>query len=506
VAPTHNPFGSPDSTWFNPGMGSGPEARSLVDLWESRARLHPEQVAVWDDTRELTYADLASGARDCAAALATRGIEPGDRVLLLGRNTVSWVVAAFGVLRAGAVLAPLGHGVGSAERAHALRDLAPRLVVAEDPDDPGWAGVPLPEVVAIDEIVGVGIAADPPAVDPRRPALVLATSGTTGQAAHIPMTHEQLLRLYTDVSERVGVVPEDRLLGVVPLSHSFGFNGVLLIALVAGASVRLVPEYDATRTAELLRAEELTVLAGPPTLFHDLQARAEPGSGSARIAITGSTEVSAPRIRAACAALGIGDIVVGYGLTETCGTVAIGRMALDGDEERPLMEPVGGVDVRVVDDSGRSQPAGRLGRIEVRGFNVAVPTGDWLDTGDVGRFDDQGRLCVEARSKDTVVVSGFNVIPREVEEALLLHASVSSVAVVGVPDERQGEQLVACVVPAPGVAVSEEELVAHGRSRLAAYKVPRRFLVLDRLPTTSTGKLSRARLRELVSEMREPVP
>lgn len=486
-------------------MGSGAGVRSLLALWDSWADLHPDRPAVVDDDRELTYAALAGSAAATAAALVDRGLSPGDRVALTAPNSVSWVVAAFAVLRAGAVLAPLSHRAPAEEHRAALAAVAPALVITDNAGDLTW-GDPSPGGRVLDlstAIVWSDVQAPAPRVARDQVALLLATSGTTGRPHDVAMTHEQLVRLYTDVSSELGVTADDRSLCVVPLAHSFGFNGVLLIALAAGASVRLLPDYDPARVARLLSDEPITIVTGPPTVLLDLAK--EHATGTVRLAITGGTDVPTGTVRAACRALGIGEISVGYGLTETCGTVAIGRLPLADGDDRPLMTPMDGVEVRIVDPDGGLVPSGGSGRVQVRGYNVVTSDGGWLDTGDSGCLDGAGRLSIEGRTKDTVIVSGFNVSPREVEEALLEHPSVRGVGVIGVPDARQGEQLVAFVVPHPGGDISDDELVALGKSRLAAYKVPRRFVVLDELPTTTNGKLSRARLRALAEGHSEPV-
>jgi acyl-CoA synthetase (AMP-forming)/AMP-acid ligase II len=322
----------------------------------------------------------------------------------------------------------------------------------------------------------------------------------------VPMTHGQLVRLYGEVSRRLGLTSDDRLFGAVPLAHSFGFNGVLLAGLLAGSCVRLLPSYDRHRVAELVRDERLTVVAGPPTVFYDLTQAVVPLGDSCRLAITGSAEVSARPLRETCDALGIADVMVGYGLTEAAGTVSIG--VLHHDVDQVWMTPLDGIDVRIVDETGTELGAGEPGRILVRGYNVCRrslrdPARDparWLDTGDLGRLDARDRLVVESRRDDMVVVSGFNVYPHEVEAALLQHPAVAAVAVIGLPDPRRGQQLVAGVVAATGGRPSEGELIAHCRKLLAPSKIPRRVVTLRQLPMTATGKVSRTALRRQLEE------
>jgi acyl-CoA synthetase (AMP-forming)/AMP-acid ligase II len=258
--------------------------------------------------------------------------------------------------------------------------------------------------------------------------------------------------------------------------------------------------------AALVLDEHLTVVAGPPTVFYDLAQSAVPLGDSCRLAITGSAEVSADSLRATCDQLGIAEVVVGYGLTEAAGTVALDRLRRGMDEV--WMTPLTDVDVCIVDDGGAAVDVGTTGRILVRGFNVcrrnpadpARSPADWLDTGDLGRMDQTGRLLIESRRDDMVIVNGLNVYPHEVEAVLLDHPTVAAAAVIGQPDARQGRRLVAAVVMVAGHTAVEAELVAHCRKALASFKVPRRVIALAQLPLTTTGKFSRSVLRRRLEE------
>ena len=350
------------------------------------------------------------------------------------------------------------------------------------------------------------------AVDPAAPALVLSSSGTSGRIKAVPMTHWQLLRMYDDVRVVLDADADDVWLGVVPLTHSFGINGILLVALMSGACVRLLPDYHPERLVRVLRSERVTVLAGPPAIYHDL-VRVDPGAAAAhtRIGIVGSSEVSAPDTARLARQLGIPRIVAGYGMTETCGTVAIGDLPADPVDPLPWMSPMPGVEVRICDQRGASLPPRVHGSVQVRGYPVCRPyaaapdlqPGGWFDTGDIGELDRAGRLAIVGRSDDMVIVSGFNVHPHEVESVLATCPGVAEVSVVGVPDPRRGQRLVGCIVPV-GVAPTPQELDAHARRRLSGYKVPGDYVFLDSLPLTPTDKVSRAALRRRVEDVTRP--
>lgn len=479
----------------------GPE--TLVALCQEQARVLGSRPAIDDGQVALTYRELDGRSRAAAGLLRRHGVSPGDRVLLVGRNSTAWVVMAFGILYAGGSIVPLSHASPQELQAEAVGRLTPRLVVA---DDHTWLvhdATPVVRMTA--DLTGIAVT-EAERVDPDAVALVMSTSGTTGKAKFGPMSHRQLVQLYSEVSRRLGLSEHDRLLGVVPLAHSFGFNGVLVTAFSAGSMVRLVPRYSSADLADLIVEERLSVLAGPPTLYHDLtsQERSSMALG-VRLAVTGSTEVAADQVRHMCDVLGIPEIIVGYGMTETCGTVALGNVpARTGSSQTPML-PVSGNDVRILDWQGTTARAGEIGRVMVRGDNVltgyvgsrdALPIEEgWLDTGDLGRLDGEGRVIVAARSKDTVIVSGFNVFPPEVERTLSLHPDVEGVIVIGVPDERRGQRLVACVVPVPGADLNVEDIVNHARTHLAPFQIPEEFLQLEVLPTTANGKVSREAMR-----------
>ncbi|WP_166390396.1 class I adenylate-forming enzyme family protein [Nocardioides ochotonae] len=479
-------------------------ARTLGELCELRAVTHADRPAVQDDATELTYAELVSRARAVARFLRERGVVAGDRVVVQGPNRVAWVVAAYGVLLAGATVAPLGHRVPDAERERLLARLAPRLVLHDDAVPAAGDAVRFSELEALDPVAQP--LTGPARTQPDEAALVLCSSGTSGVVKAVPMAHAQLLRVYDHVARVLDAGDDDVWLATVPLAHSFGFNGILLVAMMAGARVRLLAGYDPSRLTRLLREERITVLAGPPTIYHDLAALdADASRRHTRLGIVGSTEVSAPDMARLAQHLGIPRVVAGYGMTETSGTVALGELPAQPDGPVPWMVPLPDCEVRIGDDTGASVPPGVRGRVQVRGYHVCrsdlgapdVDPDAWFDTGDLGELDAAGRLAIAGRAGDTVIVSGFNVDPREVEAALREHPQVADVAVVGVRDARSGQRLLACVIPA-GRPPTSAELVAHGRARLSPYKVPGEYVVLGELPRTATGKLSRAALRHMV--------
>lgn len=479
-------------------MGRHRGSTTLGGLCLRAAQEHGAAIAVDDGTEALSYAELGRRARRVAAALMSAGVRPGDRVLLSAANSVGWVAAAFGVSLAGATILPVNHRLAAAERDRVVEELAPVAVISDELAQPPAAdAVP---VLALGELLCWD--RDPvalPVVTPDMPALVMQTSGTTGSTKAVPMRHGPLLDLYADLSRRIGLTATDVLLGPVPLAHGFGLFGVLLDGLLAGARVRLVRRYDRDTIADLVVDEGVTALFAPPTVYHDLLSSGRTDIGSScRIALTGGAEVSLPGFLATCDTLGVRHRMVGYGTTESYGAIAFGEVTEQRHEPLPVLTPLPGVEVRVTDAAGAPVGPGVAGEVQVRGASVVAGPSGWLGTGDLGQLDDDRRLTVRSRLADTVVVSGFNVSPAEVEDVLREVPGVADAVVVGVPHERRGETLVGCVVMRPGSRFDRGALHDACRARLAPYKVPTELLELSDFPTTHTGKRSRSALRELV--------
>lgn len=480
-----------------------PVAASLADLWSARALREPDAIAVDDGTTRLTWSEALGRAQGAAARLAEHGVAAGDVVVLQGRNTVEWVVVAAATHLLGATLAPLGQEETAAERASYGRRVGARVVIAEAP---GAGELP----ISMEQPPHLG-AATPAPRGAGGPAVVLATSGTAGHRTAVPMDHDVLLRLYADVADVLDIDHRDRLLGVVPLAHSFGFNGLLVIALLTGASLRLVPDRSRAALPGIVRESGVSVVCGPPTLLHDLAAAVREGADlgpRVRLFMTGATEIRPEVLLPLARETGIPRVSAGYGLTQTCGTVAVcPDIARTGVGGHAPMVPVPGVEVRILDDAGAPVPTGVPGRVVTRGYQVAVAVADpegWFVTGDEGHLHDDGRLCVTGRLDDQLVVSGFNVDPARVEIALEHSPLVARAAVVGLPDPRRGHRLAAVVVPAAGAARDDAAVLAAARAALARYEVPDVLVWADDLPHTATGKLSRASVRALLAEQLNP--
>jgi acyl-CoA synthetase (AMP-forming)/AMP-acid ligase II len=342
---------------------------------------------------------------------------------------------------------------------------------------------------------------------------ILFTSGTTGNPKGARFTHAQTLRAYRDWSEVVGLRDRDRYLIVNPFFHSFGYKAGWLASLMMGATVLPQAVFDAEQVLARVPRDRVTVLPGPPTLYHTIlnhPGRDEHDLSSLRLSVTGAAPTPVELILRMREELTFETIITGYGLTESCG---IATMCRYDDDPETIANTSGraipGVDVRVVDDHGAEVARGEPGEVVIRGYNVmdnyldepeetaaTVDDDGWLHTGDVGVMDDRGYLKITDRTKDMFIVGGFNAYPAEIENLLLRNESIAQVAVVGVPDDRMGEVGMAFVVLRPDARMTPDDLIAWCGAEMANYKVPRHVEIVDGLPMNAMGKVLKYELRD----------
>ncbi len=453
--------------------------------------------AVVDGDLRWSFTELVDRVRVAAGAYAGLGIERGDRVALWAPNSAEWIVAAFGLLTAGGVLVPVNTRFKAEEAGEVIRRSGAKAVLVQQ----GFLGTDysgVAEVPVLDLKSEFLTAADPfeRPVDGEDIADIVFTSGTTGRPKGVLMNHRQTLRLYTEWCDLAGLRQGDRYLLVNPFFHTFGYKAGLVASLVRGATMLPVPVFDVDAVLDLVERERVTMLPGPPTLYHSLlEAAGERDLSSLRNAVTGSADIPVELIRRVREELPFESIMTGYGLTEA-GTATASR---PGDSFEQIATTVGkpcdGVQIDLAAD----------GEVLVRGYTVmqgylddpeataaAIDADGWLHTGDLGELDPDGRLRIVGRKKDMFIVGGFNAYPAEIEGFLLEHPAVAQVAVIGVPDERLGQVGRAFVVTKG--PVSEQELIAWSRERMAGYKVPRTVRFLATLPLNATGKVAKDQL------------
>jgi HIP---CoA ligase len=323
---------------------------------------------------------------------------------------------------------------------------------------------------------------------------IIYTSGTTGRPKGVMMNHHQTLRMYEEWCDLADLREGDRYLIVNPFFHTFGYKAGCIASLIRGATILPVPVFDVDAVVELVAAERITMLPGPPTLYHSLLAVKDKSRlATLRAGVTGSADIPVELIRRVHEELPFQTLATGYGLTE-CGTATLSRPDDSFEDVATTVgTPCDGVEVDIADD----------GEVLVRGYSVmqgyldddaatreAIDPRGWLHTGDLGEITASGRLRIVGRKKDMYIVGGFNAYPAEIEGFLLEHPAIAQVAVIGVPDDRMGQVGKAFVVlRADTEALSAGHLIEWSRQRMAGYKVPRYVQFLDELPTNASGKV-----------------
>jgi long-chain acyl-CoA synthetase len=475
--------------------------------------------ALYSRGEVTSYGELREQVARARAALDAKGVAPGDRVAIVAANDTGFVVAYLAVLGVGAVAVPLNPTSPAPELGGELGAVGARLVVTEPAfeavvSECGTETVLIADLVTEAEGASGESGRTQPIVERGDDdlAVLLFTSGTAGAPRPAMLTHGNLLANIRQILANPARPDDvdDVSLCVIPLFHVFALNALLGQALAVGSSVVLVDRFDARDCLDIVAQHKVTVLTGVPTMWAawaslpDDEADATALAG-VRIAVSGAAALDPEVRRAVRRRFGI-ELTEGYGLTEASPAVTsgLGHGAPDGS----IGVPLPGVEMRLVDTTGEDALVGDPGEIWVRGPNVfpgywndpeataaALTPDGWLRTGDVAVVDDDGFLSLVDRAKDVIIVSGFNVFPAEVEEALATHPGVKEVAVVGVPHPQSGEAVTAFVVPAPGDQPTEAELIAHVGRLLARYKCPSTIEFVDRLPHGVTGKVLRRELR-----------
>jgi malonyl-CoA/methylmalonyl-CoA synthetase len=445
------------------------------------------------DGRWTSAAELEERTRRAAQGLRAGGLRPGERVVLLAETSARFVITYVAALRAGLTVVPLGPAYREGEVTGIAAQARPAGAIVPEPERAGWVRAAAPGVRMLDpELDGPDGEEGLDGASGDDVALLVYTSGTTGRPKGVPLTHTNLLASATAVARAWQWSPEDRLLLALPLFHIHGLGVGLHGTLCAGAAVSLRPGFDPADIATGCR-EGATLFFGVPTMYTRLVRSGEASAlRSLRLIVSGSAPL--PAELAQTVAEQAGQLPLErYGMTET---VMLAGNPYEG-ERRPgtVGFPFPGVQLRLAGD----------GEVQVHGPNViagyldapeataqAFTEDGWFCTGDLGEHDADGYLRLVGRSKELIISGGYNVYPREVEEALATHPAVREVAVIGRPHEHWGEQVTAVVV-ADG-EVGEAELRAHAAQRLARYKVPGRVEFTDALPRNALGKVVRGEL------------
>jgi len=483
-----------------------------VDLshWiERHARFAPGDCAIRFEGEAISYAELAVRVRRAAAALARLGVKRGDAVAWLGLNHPAVLVLLFACARLGAMLAPLNWRLAPPEIARVAADCAPRVVLVEK----GFAGV----LAGLDpEALEGGAEGEAPREgNEDSPLLLCYTSGSTGAPKGVVLTQRALAWNAVNSSHMHDLTSADRILTTLPLFHVGGMNIQTTPALHAGASVTLHAKFDPQAALDAIERERITLTVLVPAQLEAMMALprwASADLSSLRTISTGSTIVPEAFVRKVCAR-GVPVIQV-YGSTETCPIATYVRAADALRKAGSGGVPALHCEVRVLGDDGGELPAGADGEIVVRGPNVATGYWNspqesrqafrdgWYHSGDLGHFDEEGHLYVVARRKDLIISGGENIYPAEVESVLADSPAVAEACVVGRPEPRWGEEVVAAVVLKPGARMTEAEALALFQGRIARYKHPREVRFLAQLPRSALGKVQKDAVRAAISQVK----
>jgi len=453
-----------------------------------RRRQDPDGIAIFFEGGSYSYADLDRRAAGAALELCRMGVQRGDRVVLCLPNTPEFVIWYLGALRIGAIAVTINPGLTEEEVRFLLEDSGARVVLREP-------RMPEPAEGPIDDLP-----ADAPAV-------IVYTSGTTGTPKGATLSHGNVLFVAESKRRCLGIRSDDRMLLFLPMFHCFGQNAVLNAAFAGGAAVVLQRSFDAESVLAAIAEQSATILCGVPTHFIVLCDRATPDEmRTVRYFMSAAAPLPLEIERRWRQRFGKA-IHQGYGLTESSPFASYNHET--AYREGSIGTAIDGVEMAVADVvTGRLLGPGEKGEIVVRGPNVMLGywrrpeetrdaiTDGWLRTGDIGRMDSDGYFYLEDRLKDMVIVGGFNVYPKEVEEALYHHPAVAEAAVYGIPDPVMGERVRAAVVLRDGTLSNAEDLLACCRAKLADYKLPADFDFVTELPKSRTGKVLKRVLRE----------
>ncbi len=502
------------------------------------ARLYGQAPAIVTDTANCSFVELEAKAFAVARSLLANGVKRGDRVGLWAPNSPEWIYAALGLASIGAIIVPLNTRLKGQEAAYILSSSgACHLFTVHEflgtryPDLIAEANLPLLKKITLltgthargqswDAFIASGEVTDPAQcvsaiaqVTPDDVSDIMYTSGTTGKPKGVMASQQQSIQVFWTWSEWVGLQAQDRYLIVNPFFHTFGYKSGWLACLLRGATIYPMPVFDAGQALSIIAQQKITVLPGPPTIFHALlshERRTSTDLSSLRLGVTGAASVPAALIERMRTELGFKTVLTAYGLTESCGVLTI---CPHGTSDEKVAGTCGvaipGIELRLVDDAGQTVAAGLPGEVIARGYNVmkgyyedpaatalAIDQDGWLHTGDVGVMDAQGFLKITDRKKDMFIVGGFNCYPAEIENLMSAHPAIAQVAVVGAPDERLGEVGHAYVVLRPGETVDATTLTEWCRTNMANYKVPRRIHFVESLPLNAAGKVQKFSLRE----------
>lgn len=480
--------------------------------------------------KEMTYTNVETKkvAVNFAHGLRKLGIAKGDRVMVCMPNCPEVLFAYQGITRAGAIIVPVMFTLHPKELHYIILNSGVKAIIttsyALQNVEKSLEGLPFrPTVIVVDQpsneniihfydvmVENADILDD--GVNAEDTAVILYTSGTTGKPKGVLLTHKNLFSNAKNSAQH-NETERGTTLGVLPLAHVYGLT-VSNVCFITGSAIVVFSSFDVKEVFKAIETYRVRTFSAVPAMIHamlsypnaenyDTSSLESIGSGSAPLPVA-LLHAFEQKFSA--------KVLEGYGLSEAAPVVTAHTKRI---EIKPgsVGVPIPGVEIRIVNDDGEEVPTGMVGELLVRGENVTpgyyqnpgessrVLKDSWLYTGDIARIDDEGYLYIVDRKKDLIIRGGFNVYPRDIEEVLNAHDGVFEAAVVGIPDERMGEEMVACVVKKPGAVVMEEELIRYCQEHLAKNKTPRRVVFLEGLPRNGVGKILKTHLRKTALDM-----
>jgi long-chain acyl-CoA synthetase len=484
---------------------------NLATILTETASKHGDRTAVKLDDVEVSYSMIDQGSARVATLLRENGLEPGDRVGVMLPNLPYFPIVYYGVLRAGGVVVPMNVLLKGREVGFYLTDSEAKILfawhdfgeAAEKGAESTGAECILVKPGEFEQLVAerepLAEVADRDADDT---AVILYTSGTTGQPKGAELTHDNLRRNCTVATDLFQLTEKDVTLGALPLFHSFGQTCTMNAGVANGVMLSMLPRFDPEKALEIIERDRVSIFMGVPTMYNAMlhaEGREQRDTACLRVCVSGGSAMPEELMRQFEEAFDC-MILEGYGLSETSPVASFNHP----DKERKagsIGTPIEGVEMKVVDDDGNEVDQGEIGEIVIKGHNVmkgywnrddateASIKDGWFFSGDMAKVDEDGYFFIVDRKKELIIRGGYNVYPREIEEVLYEHPAVQEAAVVGVEDKQMGEEVGAAVVLKKGEEVSGDELKEYVKEQVANYKYPRRIWFEDELPKGPTGKI-----------------
>lgn len=510
--------------WVNTCIAMRHERATMVDLLDMPVAENPDKAAIIFEGSTTTYRQLDEAANRVANALIGMGLEPGDRVAVQLENRPEFVEIFFGIMRAGGVMVPANVMYKAEEMRHILTDSGSRFLFVSN----AVAAI-APQLDSVDQVVEVGgtilsdsleyrnlVLENSPirpqvSVQPEANAVIQYTSGTTGKPKGAVVSHANTVTAIDTIAglPNYPIHRNSVTLLCLPLFHTFGLNFGAGLTFAFGLTMVLVDRFDPELVFSLIEQHRVTLFWGVPPMYYAFVNT--PGLdrcdvSSLEHAMTGAAILPVVIVERFKELTGI-ELSDGYGMSESTAILTF-NTAGPVVKRGSVGPPYPGVEIKILDENDAELPSGEVGEICARGANIFqgywnlpdetadTMRGGWLHTGDLGRVDEDGYIFIVGRSRDLIIVSGYNVYPVEVETVILRHPKVLDCAVVGVPDDYQGESVCAVVVPHQGVELDATEIRKHCRESLATFKCPKHVAFSDQIPRSASGKILKRALRE----------